>query len=249
MLFTGFNNDWSPKQQFTPKEDWEPDINELPRKFCACVNSFLKKLGSQFIRKDATPNLSRHQQQLLESLQNSEDLTVLPSDKNLGPCIIERTKYIQAALDHISNMATYERIEPNDAQLSIVHVEQNIIKFLGDYHDFLSKDDNTFLWRSLKVKDNKYSYFYITAKVHKTSRKPRPITWTAGSITHGLGQWVDQELKPIVKKRPSYIRSSAHLLAWLKAINFDPLNVLFFSCDAVSMYTIFDGCTGLFGNS
>jgi menaquinone-dependent protoporphyrinogen IX oxidase len=163
-------------------------------------------------------------------------LIVLPSDKNLGPCIIERTKYIQAALDHLSNATTYERLEPHNAQQSIIGVEQNIIKFLRDYHYSISKDDNTFLWQSLEVND-KYIYFYITAKVHKTPWKPRPITLTAGSITHGLGRWVDQELKPIVKKLPSYIRSSAHLLERLKAINYDPSNVSLFSCDTISMYT------------
>jgi menaquinone-dependent protoporphyrinogen IX oxidase len=121
-------------------------------------------------------------------------------DKNLGPWIIENPKYIQAALDHLSDTATYERLEPNNAQQSIIGVDQNIFKFLGDYyHHSLTKDDKTFIWQSLVVKD-KYSNFYITAKVHKTPWKPRPITSTAGSITHGLGQWINQELKPIVKK-------------------------------------------------
>jgi menaquinone-dependent protoporphyrinogen IX oxidase len=81
-------------------------------------------------------------------------------------------------------MATYERLEPNNAQQSINGVEQNIIKFLGDYHHSLTKDNNTFLWRSLEVKD-KVQLIYITAKVHKTPWKPRPITSTAGSVTHG----------------------------------------------------------------
>jgi hypothetical protein len=62
MRFAGFDKDWSPKQLFTPKEVWESDINKLPLKFCSRVNSFLKQLGSQFIRKTATPNLTRHQQ-------------------------------------------------------------------------------------------------------------------------------------------------------------------------------------------
>jgi hypothetical protein len=198
-----------------------------------------KKLGTQFTRKLATPNLTCHQQRLLKGLQNSEEFIVLPCDKNLGPCIIKRTKYIQAALDHLSNTATYKWLKPNDAQQSIIGVEQNIIKFLGDYHHSISKDENTFLWGSLEVND-KYSYFYITAKVHKTPWKPRLITLTAGSITQGLGSWVDQELKPIVKKLPSYIRSLAHLLKQLKAINYNPSNVLFFSCDAVSMYNNID---------
>jgi cytochrome b subunit of formate dehydrogenase len=42
--------------------------------------------------------------------------------------------------------------------------------------------------------------------------------------------------KRIVHKLPSYIKSSAqHLLELLKAINFIPSNMSFFSCNAISM--------------
>jgi hypothetical protein len=239
MLFAGASNDWKPKQLFIPKDDWDPDINELPREFRARVNLFLKKLGTLFQQKRAPSNLTLHQERLLDTLQKSDDFIVLPSDKNLGPCIIERSRYIQAALDHLSDDATYKRLEPQDALQAINALENNLLTFLSDYHHCFSKEDNNFLWRSLNVAD-KFSYFYITAKVHKTPWKPRPITSTAGSITHGLGRWVDQELKPIVNKLPSYIRSSTHLLERLKSINFEPSNVSFFSCDAVSMYTNID---------
>jgi hypothetical protein len=185
------------------------------------------------------PNLTRYQQQLLESLQNSEELILLPSDKSLWPCIIERSKYIQTTLDHLSNVATYKQLGPNDVLQSIIGVKENIIKFLGDYHHSLTKDDNTFLLCSLTVKD-KYNYFYITAKVHKTPWKPRPITWKAGNIMHILGHWGDQELKSLVKKLPSYMKSSANLLEWLKAINFDPSDVSFLSCNTVSIHTNID---------
>ena len=215
MYFAGQSNDWKPKQLFIASKDWEVDINELPREFRARVNVFCKKLKSQFIRKRAPSNLTRHQQRLLEALQKSENFIVIPSDKNLGPCIIERTKYVEAALDHLSDAATYERLEPNDALQAINSLENNICTFLSDYNDYFTKEDRTFLWRSLEVPD-KFSYFYITAKVHKTPWKPRPITSTAGSITHGLGRWVDQELKPIVHKLPSYIKSSKHLLERLR---------------------------------
>jgi hypothetical protein len=186
MYFAGEDNGWDPKQLFIAKEDWEVDINELPCEFCARINVFCKKLKSQFQSQRGTPNLTRHQQRLLETLPKSQDFIVFPSDKNLGPCIIERTKYMQAALHHLSDAATYERLEPDDALQSINALETNILTFFSDYNDCFTKEDRTFLWRSLEVRD-KFSYFYITAKVHKTPWKPRPITSTAGSITHGLG--------------------------------------------------------------
>jgi hypothetical protein len=239
MLFAGSSNDWKPKQLFIPKEDWNPDINELPREFRARVNYFLKKLEAQFQSKRASSNLTLHQERLLKTLRKSDDFIVLPSDKNLGPCIIERCNYIKAALAHLSDPDTYEELEKDEALQAIRTLRNNIMEFLTTFKDHFTKEDNTFLWRSLEVADH-FSYFYITAKVHKKPWKPRPITSTAGSITHGLGRWVDQELKPLVHQLPSYIRSSTHLLERLKATNFDPSNVSFFSCDAVSMYTNID---------
>ncbi|WP_288992769.1 hypothetical protein [uncultured Marinobacter sp.] len=67
--------------------------------------------------------LEYEEERLLSSLR------VKKAIKKLGPCIIERTKYIQATLDHLSDAATYERLDPNDALQSIIGVEQNIIKF------------------------------------------------------------------------------------------------------------------------
>jgi hypothetical protein len=66
----------------------------------------LQKLKVQFQSQRLTPNLTRYQQRLLETLQKSQDFIVFPSDKNLGPCINERTKYMQTALHHLSDAAT-----------------------------------------------------------------------------------------------------------------------------------------------
>jgi hypothetical protein len=62
MLFAGFDNNWSLKQLFTSKENWEPDINELPREFCSRVNSFLKKTWprSTLLAKNTAPQWAHH---------------------------------------------------------------------------------------------------------------------------------------------------------------------------------------------
>ena len=63
-----------------------------------------------------------------EALEYKEEcllssLRVKKAVKNLGPCIIECTKYIQAALDHLSDAATYERLEPNDAKRGMAKIQ------------------------------------------------------------------------------------------------------------------------------
>jgi hypothetical protein len=73
------------------------------------------------------------------------------------------------------------------------------------------------------------------AKVHKTPWTVHPIISCSGSISCGLGQWLDQQLKPIVKQLPSYISSSFDLKQKLQ--QFTPSHVSMFTCDTVSMYT------------
>jgi hypothetical protein len=63
-----------------------------------------------------------------EALEYKEEcllssLRVKKAIKNLGPCIIERTKYIPTALDHLSDVATYERLEPNDAKRGMAKMQ------------------------------------------------------------------------------------------------------------------------------
>ena len=56
-------------------------------------------------------NLAPHKQRLLNELRENLDFIVFPADKNLGPCIIERDRYIAACLDHLSDTTTYRRLD------------------------------------------------------------------------------------------------------------------------------------------
>jgi hypothetical protein len=62
----------------------------------------------------------------MEALQKSNDFIVLPSDRNLEPCITERsTKYIQVALHHLSdarqNLSLAFPRSPRQIQLLLHH--------------------------------------------------------------------------------------------------------------------------------
>jgi hypothetical protein len=82
------------------------------------------------------------------------------------------------------------------------------------------------------------------AKVHKFPWAVQPIVSVSGSVTHGLGCWLDQKLKPLVCKLPSYIESSFGLKTWLSRLsqlNVDFSNISLLTCDAVlMMYTNID---------
>ena len=194
----------------------------------------------EFTRKKCRTNLLKHQRCTLQHFQTDRTHIIFPSDKNLGPCIVERTTYINRVLhDHLLDPNTYQRLTEPEAADHIESIKYQVRTFLFTHHAAIKKTHHEFLRQSLKTKDP-YSYFYVTAKVHKNPWKTRPIVSTCGSILDGLAKWVDAQLQPIVQALPSYIESSADLLDLFKALPQLPDSAKLVTADAVSMYTNID---------
>ena len=183
--------------------------------------------------------MSPLQSSLLFNLLALDGIRVFPSDKNLGPCIIEKSKYITRTLLHLSDATTYQQLSEAAAERKMNETETLIESFLFIHDKTISHADQTYLDRSLEVPD-KFAHFYIMAKVHKSPWTVRPIVSVSGSLTHGLGRWLDKQLKPIVQQLPSYIESSFDLKNRLSRFDLDLTNISLFTCDAVSMYTNID---------
>jgi hypothetical protein len=62
-------------------------------------------------------NLSPLQHQLLWELANNNHFGIVPSDKNLGPALMDHEIYIKRVLqDHLGNNKTYQQLSPQGAQ-------------------------------------------------------------------------------------------------------------------------------------
>jgi hypothetical protein len=145
----------------------------------------------------------------------------------------------QKLFDHLSDGTTYRQLSSDKAQQAVDKTSEMIESFISDHSRTLGYKDGMYLTRSLEVTDP-FAHFYTMPKVHKTPWAVRPIVSGSGSATHGLGWWLDQQLKPIVKKPPSYILSSFELKQRLQQTKFTPSRVSMFTCDAVLMYTNID---------
>jgi hypothetical protein len=105
-------------------------------------------------------------------------------------------------------------------------MDEILKNFICDHSCTLSPGHEKYLTCFLKITDP-FAHFYIMAKVHKNPWKVHPIVSVSGSITHGLGQWLDQQLKPIVKKLASYISSFSDLKQRLQKLKFTPSHHVF----------------------
>jgi hypothetical protein len=151
MFFAGSANDWDPNQLFI-KSDWAPDPDDIPIEFRSRVSHFLKCVKSAYRFKCGPSNLLPYQQYLLYTLRHSQDFNVLPTDKNLGPALLERETYIRRAYDdHLFDDSTYKQFTKTNVKLAISSVSSSIQEFLETYSSSLSDRDAQFIQRSLTV--------------------------------------------------------------------------------------------------
>ena len=83
---------------------------------------------------------------------------------------------------------------------------------------------------------------YFVPKIHKPQRPPpaRPICNTINSATANISKWVDDQLQPLVRKLPSYLKDDNHFLRKINEINNSetlPADTLLVTWDVKSLYT------------
>jgi hypothetical protein len=223
------------------KSDFAVNPNEIDPILLSRTISFTNNLERMFKEQRCQSNLLPTQRRLLQLLSSSNDLIVMRTDKNLGPALIERAKYVQRAyLDHLSDGTTYRQLTHVQVETRLRTLRKIYDRFLLTQKKNLSSDDFKFLNRTLKKCNDPLSHFYILAKIHKTPWTTRPICSTSGSLLHGLGQWVDVQLQPICARLPTFLSSSFSLKNCLNDIPLLNSQARLCTADAVSMYTNID---------
>lgn len=229
----GYNPRMYIRTNWNPPEHLFPFPKELPRR----ISRFVDCLKQTVQPRACFSNLLPHQGRALRSLRNQDDFLVIQCDKNLGPAIIEKDSYIKMAIrDHLSDGTTYKRLTDADCDLYAYRMRKFIEQWLLKWKRELTRNEKRFLRHHLDHNVNPFAAFYITAKVHKTPLKSRPIVSCSGSLLQALGVWVDDKLQHAARAQRSFFKSSFDLRKELEDIVV-PENGYLFTADAVSMYT------------
>ena len=226
-------------RMYTPS-NWEPPDWMVPRELPRRLRAFQQGLHSRVFKQRAKSNLHKHQKTCLRWLRQNKNVLVVQCDKNLGPAIIERDRYIKMVLrDHLSDARTHFQISHNDAENFAEDIRVWIHEWIEKYKKtILTKDEYRFITQSVDEvsMETPFSTFYATLKVHKSPLKTRPIVSYSGSLLYSLGVWVDSKLQIAAKSQPAYFKDSLKLKQELTQLEL-PSNARLFIADAVSMYT------------
>ena len=229
------------KSGWTPEEA-SPELENALQQFRTRTATTVKQNNATLKRKHNIPTRPRR---LLQTLAKNPNFIILPTDKNLGPAIMERTEYKRRCLsDHLLDKHTYKRLTEAEAQMLLHGAEQAFKALVATHSDCLPESEKTFFKRSFE-QSRRIPQFYTTPKVHKTPWKTRPIVSCVNSRMGDLSKWVDVQLQRVVHLCPGYLKDSHSLIQRLKQLGKLPKGAFLTTADAVSMYTNIDTPHGL----
>ena len=143
---------------------------------------------------------------------------------------MNKQDYIQEGLRHLFNRHYYEILDEDPIQEynnQIHQVQQQAV-------NLNIINDKTI--RTLYQKSPRIPNFYMLPGIHKPNNSERPIENGIGSITESISAYVDQQIRHLVPRIPSYLKDTTHLLHQLLRKKLAPQDLLL-TIDVQSLYT------------
>ena len=224
------------------KSTWPPPraFSTIEKRLNAFESKILHFKNNIRANQNASTNLDKQQLHCLRFLKNNNDIIVLMADKNLGPAIMEKQKYVNAILQqHLLDKSTYKLLnDHNSTSLSSSMTEAFIKLIFTTYRHYISPFEIKYFQHHMKF-SQRVPVFYGTPKIHKEELPIpfRPIISQCGSLSAAISTYLDAKLQPLTNYMTAYIKNSTSVIHKLKKLKTLPPNSFICTCDAVSMYT------------
>ena len=165
-------------------------------------------------------NITKEERNAITTLKQDKNIVIFPADKGAAVVIQNRSDYRNEAYKQLNgkdeNNEEVYGLLPSDPMCDF----QQRVKVV--VHEALTKgviNDDTANF--LVVANARPANIYFLPRIHKPQRPPpaRPICNMINSPTANISKWVDDQLQPLLKKLPSYLKDDNDFLRKLVEIN------------------------------
>jgi hypothetical protein len=230
------------KQLYKKNTSWNPPpASNLIEEKITLFEKSIKTKHRKLVEKHSNTNYSNLtpiQSEALRSLRSNNRLIIKPTDKNLGPALMDLETYIEQVLQEHLLTDDYIQLSKDEMERKIRNLKTILQDIIADNQDKLNKAESTYFQRSLKS-HFRLPIFYGLPKVHKTPMSLRPVVSSTNSLLAVFSIWLDYKTKELLPLVKSYLKNSLTLIQTLRNLNI-PENALLFTADAKSMYTNID---------
>ncbi|XP_069610910.1 uncharacterized protein [Ranitomeya imitator] len=217
-----------------------PSIRPKSKRFpplstCANVDLFVQMVTKDLMdipRSITKDNLSRHERDCLQKLQQLPDIEFKPADKGGNIVVWPTSMYEKEVYRQLNDKVCYKKLTYNP--LSTFKAQLQSILDRAVESEVITKE----LSAALVVHEPTIPTLYLLPKIHKNSTSPpgRPIVSGGGNFLEHVGRWIDSILQPCVESLPSFLKDTGAFLKLIDGIEIDPESVLVVA-DVESLYT------------
>jgi Reverse transcriptase (RNA-dependent DNA polymerase) len=209
----------SPLPKWSIPSNWNPPSSSKSPHLEKLMDNLESDLQNATTQEQYMLNFNPIHKRRLNTLLKSKEIMVITADKNLGYVIVDVPWYIDACLAHLNNQDSYKDVTSqflgNDqGKSSINAIVKNIESLTTKFQEDLSPDELRFICHQ---KEWSLIRFYITAKVHKSPIKGRPICPSMTWMTFNLSQWISAELQPFVDASENILKDTTELINILES--------------------------------
>lgn len=169
---------------------------------------------------------------------HEHNLIIKPTDKNLGPAIMDKQHYRQLCIDQLSNGHYYHEIDNTISRNQITtELQEKLIKFIEEMR--LAEWKSKYILHNIHQKT--LPVFYGIPKIHKPTLNLRPIVSSASSILTNLSKYVCEQLdqEKYQSQLTHTLKNTKQLIdkmeTYRKAIESSAQSII--TIDIVSLYT------------
>ena len=186
---------------------------------------------SSIIHKAKLPkrNITRKQSISFKSLQQNENIIILPADKGRATVVLDKEDYIKKCNEHLTS-GPYTKLKKDPTSSVVSKVTKKLIELRDN--NLIEQQE----YFKLKPTGTQPPTFYGLPKIHKDGIPMRPIVSYTGTPLYEISKYIANILRPYGKLKEQHTHSSKLFSTFICQQKIEPDEIMV-SFDVTSLYT------------